>query len=1230
MKSSNWPFLTTLRKKRSARGLRPAPRRSRRSSILFAGRAFSKRVPALCVGLLLLAGLGVTYASGGAPQFSQQSSPQAAQPPTSLNGPGNVFLTATLIVNPQSGSATSPSVVVADFNGDGKSDFAVTSAGCNTCGVSVVLGNGDGTFQAAQPTANLGGPYYVAAGDFNGDGKQDLAVLGLLPTSLTTPALFILTGNGNGTFTLKSTTTGFSNPQSIVVGDFNGDTKLDLAVVDRGSNSVIVFLGNGDGTFQAPVNTSGLGTGFATYAAAADFNKDGKLDLVVSDQGSGHIVVLLGNGNGTFQTARSFAFPAGQVGNGFDVAVGDFNGDGIPDIASTNADPRPGVVNIFLGIGDGNFRAPASFAVGQTGVGSDNIAVGDFNKDGKLDLIISVNGNFNSGSSVSVLYGKGDGTFAAPLLLAANQAPAQIAIADFNGDGNLDWIAGSTTGRFTTLALGNGNGTFEAGVNYATGVNPEVALGDFNRDGKLDLVTVNANSGSVSVFLGNGDGTFQAAMNTAISGAFFGIAVGDLNGDGIPDVVVGDSTGFPPRNVIVLLGKGDGTFAAPVRFSTGGSGEGQIVIADLNGDGKSDIAVVNQADNTVSVLLGNGNGTFQAPKITGALASDGFLGSIVAADFNGDGKLDLAVPDYVGAGAGQVAILLGKGDGTFQSPTFLTSAGGSTGAAVGDFNKDGKMDLAVANQFGTINVFLGNGNGTFNTPLVLSDVHPFGGCCQGNPIPISIAVGDFNLDGNLDLLVGDANSDLSNAGLVATNQNVGLQLFLGNGDGTFTGPQDYLAGAQSNPVVVGDFNRDGAPDVAAGDPGENFVSILLNQTPPPIAVSPSSLSFGNQLVGTTSSALVVKVSNNGATATTVNTSASGDFAQTNNCPVSPATLAPAASCTISVTFKPTATGVRNGAITVSSELPGSPQTVTLTGTGVAPAVTLSGNSLTFAGQLITTTSSAQSVTFTNSGTAPLTISSIAVTGTNASDFAQTNTCPASSATLAVSANCSISVTFTPSATGNRTASVTITDNASGSPHTVSLTGTGTDFSLAAASGSNCPSGGNCSTSATISAGQSATYDLQVTPSNGFNGNVALTCTGAPGASTCAVSPASVPPAGSASYAFTVTVSNTANVMLVPKPHFRGIPGVRNSYGLLVLPMLLFAFWSLRSRASNSYARRVLVPAMAVLFFCLLYSTGCGGGGGGGGPQPPTNAVLKVTGTSSGVNRTVNLNLTVNH
>jgi hypothetical protein len=242
--------------------------------------------------------------------------------------------------------------------------------------------------------------------------------------------------------------------------------------------------------------------------------------------------------------------------------------------------------------------------------------------------------------------------------------------------------------------------------------------------------------------------------------------------------------------------------------------------------------------------------------------------------------------------------------------------------------------------------------------------------------------------------------------------------------------------------------------------GDSPQSVALSGTgtapAPVVSLAPTSLSFSSQVVNTTSAAQNVTLTNSGNADLTISSigltgTNPGDFTQTTTCPASPSTLTAGSSCTISVTFTPTATGTRSASVAITDNASGSPQSVALTGTGAsapAPAVTLNPTNLTFSSQLVNTTSAAQSVTLTNSGTAALTISSIGLTGTNASDFAQTNTCPASSSTLAAGAKCTISVTFTPTATGSRTASVSITDNASGSPHTVAVSGTGTTASSA--------------------------------------------------------------------------------------------------------------------------------------------------------------------------------------
>lgn len=340
------------------------------------------------------------------------------------------------------------------------------------------------------------------------------------------------------------------------------------------------------------------------------------------------------------------------------------------------------------------------------------VAVGDLNEDGKLDLVVVSN------FIVSVLLGNGDGTFQAPVNIDTTGADdaAGVAIGDVNGDGHLDlvvansFLCGECNGGVSVL-LGNGDGTFQTAVTYPAGYWVfSVAIKDVNGDGKLDLVVANLcqssndcdggyGPGGVSVLLGNGDGTFQAPVGYGSGGyEANSVAVGDVNGDGHPDLVVANLT----NEVGVLLGNGDGSFRAAVSYSSGGEGAEGIAIGDVNGDGHPDLVVANytqcgECAGGVGVLLGNGDGTFQAAVGYNSAAN---ATSVAIGDLNGDGHPDLVVTNRcsLNCKGTSVSMLLGNGDGTFQSP-FNYSSGGQIAwsVAVADVNADGRPDVVVAN-----------------------------------------------------------------------------------------------------------------------------------------------------------------------------------------------------------------------------------------------------------------------------------------------------------------------------------------------------------------------------------------------------------------------------------------------------------------------------------------------------------------------------------------------------
>ena len=501
--------------------------------------------------------------------------------------------------------------------------------------------------------------------------------------------------------------------------------------------------------------------------------------------------------------------------------------------------------------------------------------------------------------------------------------------------------------------------------------------GDFNNDGKLDVAWVDSTNGNLNVSFGDGKGGFAAPISTAVT--FWGpvdfeLFVGDFNNDGKLDVAGTTGNG----KAYYFLGNGDGTFTE--QFLGGGGRLPYIAAADFAGSGT--LSLYQEQDdlgNQWFTVLGN------LFPISGFAI---FPGLPAIGDFNRDGKLDLAVP--ISSGGAQ--IYLGNGS-TFVPTGPLVE--GATPMATADFNGDGKLDLIGGC------VSFGNGDGTFS----------LGPC--GSYSEAGVGIGDFNGDGILDV----ANR---------------FAISLGKGDGSF--PNVFLlpASTASNTYgAVGDFNNDGKLDIITGN------GFLLLQTT--ASLSAASLAFGNQNVGTISPPQTVTLTNIGVSALplqafTITGTNPTDFTKTTTCG---STLAAGASCNVNVKFGPKAAGGLTAFVNVKYTGVGSPQTIALSGTGIAPpSVSLLPSTLTFATQLVGTTSSAQTATLRNTGTQTVNISSIAVPA----PFQQTNNCPAA---LLASASCQIQVAFAPTVGGILTGKLSVTDNAAHSPQKVALTGTGT-------------------------------------------------------------------------------------------------------------------------------------------------------------------------------------------
>jgi hypothetical protein len=434
--------------------------------------------------------------------------------------------------------------------GAGSHSYKAVFAGTNTNAVSTSAASSL-SVTAAQPTMTT-----IAQTGSASNYTLTATVTGEGPIALSGNVSFLDTGDGNfslGSAKLSSSTPALSlsavsqspalgaQPESVATGDFNGDGIPDLAVANAGANTISILLGNGDGTFKSAAD---LQTGSVPFTVVAgDFNRDGHVDLAVTlDNNNGNgINVFLGKGDGTFTLSASNP-PTGSEPAG--MTVGDYNGDGLLDLAVVNAGNA--TVTILLGNGDGTFT-PSNLSP-QAGSSAGSMVQGDFNGDGILDLAVAN----SSTSSVTILLGAGDGSFAPAGTFAVSGNAVSIATADLNGDGKPDLVVANTYNPYINVLLGNGDGTFTAATNPDVGIpSPTaVAVADLNNDGKADIIIASAGGSNVIVSLGNGDGTFTFATGSGTLSSPLALAVEDWNGDGIKDIAI--TNNFPNNALMVF------------------------------------------------------------------------------------------------------------------------------------------------------------------------------------------------------------------------------------------------------------------------------------------------------------------------------------------------------------------------------------------------------------------------------------------------------------------------------------------------------------------------------------------------------------------------------------------------------------------------------------------------------------------------------------------------------
>ena len=702
----------------------------------------------------------------------------------------------------------------------------------------------------------LNGPNVVVSADVDGDGHPDLVEIG------TDSTVAVLLNKGDGTF--RSPDRYYSvgqQPSALAAADLNRDGKLDIVVLNTTDRTISVLMGKGDGTFAAPTATEtadGVGIPAPTYVtgngstslAIADVNGDGIPDVLVSNFVDDSVSVLLGNGDGSFKPAVAVPVGSGPVF----VAAADMNGDGRPDLLVNNN--LDNTVGVLLNQGHGTFGAMSTTKLGRKRLilYPQMLVVGDFNHDGKLGVITSTTSE--NGDYVLYLPGNGDGTFRTAKTLVTGLQTSYLAVADMNGDGFPDLVAGSVANNSLRVVFGNHLGGFTTGVDYpANGIAggsqvQRLAVADFSGTGKPDIAVVNTEGGFMQLLYNDGTGHFHLKNSYTTGHTPSDVETADLNGDGHLDLVETDSA---DGLLGVRLGNGDGTFQALQTYKVGANPQ-RVLLVDVNGDGKPDAVTVNGGDDSVSVLLGNGDGTFQAARDYPAGPN---LVDIAAGDMNHDGKLDLVVANAV---VNTVGILRGNGDGSFRAPVTYFASAQVNGLAVGDLEHSGFPDVVTIG--GNMAVLRNDHKGGLIVPtldpttdtsrdlyaatgvrvkladirhinrldaliadssndqiVVLKDiggglfdqttVTTFPTC--GNPRSLSVA--DLNADGHLDLAVSCSSSSA-------------VGVMLGNGQGGFLNTP-YPAEITPRGIAIGDFNGDGQPDLATVNGDSDTMNVLL-------------------------------------------------------------------------------------------------------------------------------------------------------------------------------------------------------------------------------------------------------------------------------------------------------------------------------------------------------------------------------------------------------------------
>jgi hypothetical protein len=677
---------------------------------------------------------------------------------------------------------------------------------------------------------------WFAAGDVDLDGRSDLVVL--QQSNVFGPeeeSVWVYSADDDGRFSYHERVYTSTSPLShVALGDIDGDGALDI-LVNSGRD---VLWGNGDASFRG--TTAAISNNSGSALVLADLNGDDRLDLV--GLGNESIVVALNDGLGRFPVSEWVPIAVTP----FDIAAADVNGDGFVDIVTAN--PTSQDVSVLLGNGAGLFAPERRFFVGSF---ARYLAVGDFNSDGRADVVVA---NGDESSEVSVLLGSGEAIFEPERRLEVSSRAFAVAVADLDGDGDGD-LAIAVPGRHTgdvgvAVLLGNGDGSFQEVREVSSGlIIYQLLLADFNGDGSIDIA--GRSNSDAMVLLGNGDGSFRTRPRVRVGLGPRAVAMGDLDLDGRTDVVTAN---YSSNDVSVLLGRGDGTFLPETR-APAGARPASVALADLNGDRILDIATANEVSNDVSVIDGSGDGSFPAERRFGAGVGPRAL---AVGDLNGDGHADITTANERSS---DVSLLLGDGTGSFVEQQRVATSAPPRAIALGDLDADGRIDITTVDGYRGLGVLLARGDGSFE----VERRYELG---FAESYPVSLAIGDLNTDGLLDVavvgalsgevfvmlgqeggplrvhrsavvgtlplgvVIADFDGDLRPDIAASNSGSKDVSILLGNGDGSFRAQRRYPAGFEPGSLAAGDLDNDGRADIAVTDAPVASLGILLNRPVP--------------------------------------------------------------------------------------------------------------------------------------------------------------------------------------------------------------------------------------------------------------------------------------------------------------------------------------------------------------------------------------------------------------